>query len=396
LSVRLNKLLAQRGLGARRKCDALIQSGVVRVNGVLVTEPGTQVEPGRDRVLVRGRPLPEPAAPRYYALHKPVGVITTLHDPEGRRTVRELLPPGRRLFPIGRLDADTSGLLLLTDDGELAHHLMHPRYGVEKVYRVWIDRLPDPHQLARLRRGVEFEPGVVSAPARVRVPRPGATDPLLEIALHEGRYRQVRRMCEAVGLGVLRLHRSAYGPLHLGPLERGMCRELSDEEVKLLKAAVARPQSRPRGARQRSYTSGRARRSRPRGEGTPASEALATGPGRREPRGMPSRRELGRVTPRGAETPARREPRGMPSRRKLGRVTPRGDETPARREPRGIPSRRKLGRVTPRGDETPARREPRGKPSRRKLGRVTRRGAEARSRNRRPRRRSGGAPRRRT
>src|SRR5439155_15146593 len=297
LSVRLNKLLAQRGLGARRKCDALIQSGVVRVNGVLVTEPGTQVEPGRDRVLVRGRPLPEPAAPRYYALHKPVGVITTLHDPEGRRTVRELLPPGRRLFPIGRLDADTSGLLLLTDDGDLAHHLMHPRYGVEKVYRAWIDRLPDPHQLARLRRGVEFEPGVVSAPARVRVPRPGATDPLLEIALHEGRYRQVRRMCEAVGLGVLRLHPSAYGPLHLGPLERGMCRELSDEEVKLLKAAVARPQSRPRGARQRSYTSGRARRSRPRGEGTPASEALATGPGRREPRGMPSRRELGPVTP---------------------------------------------------------------------------------------------------
>src|SRR5206468_3646591 len=150
--------------------------------------------PGPSRGTRSGRPLPEPAAPRYYALHKPVGVITTLHDPEGRRTVRELLPPGRRLFPIGRLDADTSGLLLLTDDGELAHHLMHPRYGVEKVYRVWIDRLPDPHQLARLRRGVEFEPGVVSAPARVRVPRPGATDPLLEIALHEGRYRQVRRM----------------------------------------------------------------------------------------------------------------------------------------------------------------------------------------------------------
>jgi len=220
---------------------------------------------------------------------------------------------------------------------------------------------------------------------------------------------------------VLRLHRSAYGPLHLGPLERGMCRELSDEEVKLLKATAGRPRSRPRGARQGSYTSGRARRSRPLGEETPASEALATGPGRREPRGMPSRRKLGRVTPRGAETPARREPRGMPSRRKLGRVTPRGDETPARREPRGIPSRRKLGRVTPRGDETPARREPRGKPSRRKLGRVTprgdwtparrelrgkpsrrklgritRRGAEARSRNRRPRRRSGGAPRRRT
>ena len=129
MSLRLNKLLAQRGVGARRKCDALIQQGRVRGNGRVVLEPGTRVEPDRDRVEVSGRPLPPPAALRYYALHKPVGVISTLDDPEGRRTIRDLLPPGSRLFPVGRLDADTSGLLLLTNDGELAHRLMHPRYG---------------------------------------------------------------------------------------------------------------------------------------------------------------------------------------------------------------------------------------------------------------------------
>src|SRR5207237_5060290 len=143
---RLNKLLAERGLGARRKCDALIQDGHVRVNGTIVREPGTQVEPERDRVQVDGRPLPRAAEPRYFVLNKPVGVITTLEDPEGRRTVREFLPPGGRLFPVGRLDADTSGLLMLTNDGELAHRLMHPRYGVEKVYRVWLDRAPSPGQ----------------------------------------------------------------------------------------------------------------------------------------------------------------------------------------------------------------------------------------------------------
>ncbi|HEY6866815.1 MAG TPA: pseudouridine synthase, partial [Candidatus Eisenbacteria bacterium] len=246
MSIRLNKLLARRGLGARRKCDALIQSGVVRVNGRVVTEPGTMVEPERDRVEVHRRPLPPAAEPRYYMLHKPVGVISTLHDPEGRRTVAELLPPGPRLFPVGRLDADTSGLLVLTNDGELAHRLMHPRYGVVKSYRVRLAAAPDPGQLRRLAEGVEFEPGIVSAPARARVVdlTPGRV--VLVLAMHEGRYRQVRRMCEAVGLTVLGLHRSAYGPLRLGELPRAMWRELSAAEVALLRAASARPRGRGR------------------------------------------------------------------------------------------------------------------------------------------------------
>jgi 23S rRNA pseudouridine2605 synthase len=260
VSIRLNKLLAQRGLGARRKCDDLIRSGVVRVGGEVVTEPGTQVEPERDRVTVSGRPLAVAAAPRYFVLNKPVGVITTLDDPEGRRTVRELLPPGSRLFPVGRLDADTSGLLILTNDGELAHHLMHPRYGVEKVYRARMEQVPTEGALRRLREGVEFEPGIWSSPARVRVLVDEPGDSMIEITLHEGRHRQVRRMCEAVGVTVRSLHRSAYGPLRLGPVQRGMWRELSDEEVRRLRVASARP--RPRG--QVGYDSPRGRGDAPR------------------------------------------------------------------------------------------------------------------------------------
>ena len=241
MSIRLNKLLARRGIGARRKCDALIKEGAVRVNGAVVTEPGTQVEPERDRIEVRGRGLPPAAELRYYVLHKPVGVISTLHDPEGRRTVRDLLPPGARLFPVGRLDADTSGLLVLTNDGELAHRLMHPRYGVDKSYRVRVASPPGPGQLRRLASGVEFEPGVVSAPARVRLVDSRPDRAMLALTIHEGRYRQVRRMCEAVGLTVVSLHRSAYGPLHLGALARGLWRELSADEVARLGAAAARP-----------------------------------------------------------------------------------------------------------------------------------------------------------
>jgi pseudouridine synthase len=243
--IRLNKLLASRGLGARRKCDALIEAGSVRVNGTVVREPGVQVEPDRDRVEVHGRPIPGPSAMRYLMVHKPVGVITTLDDPEGRPTVRTLLPPGPRLFPVGRLDAETSGLLIATNDGELAHHLMHPRYGVRKVYRVRVDRTPDADQIRRLRGGVEFEPRVMSAPCEVRIRNARPERAELEIALHEGRYRQVRRMCEAVGLAVKALHRAAYGPLRIGTLPRGACRDLTTEEVRRLRAASARPVPRP-------------------------------------------------------------------------------------------------------------------------------------------------------
>jgi 23S rRNA pseudouridine2605 synthase len=240
--VRLNKYLADRGVGSRRKCDRLIEEGRVSLNGRVVNEVGSKVEEG-DRVSVDGRALGGKERTVYFVLNKPVGVITTLDDPEGRRTIRELLPRGARVYPVGRLDADTSGLLLLTNDGELAHKLMHPRYGVPKVYRVRLGQEPRADQLRRLASGVRFDPlhkDLVSAPARVRRIDPGFDAIMIEMIVHEGRFRQVRRMCEAVGLEVTGLHRVGYGPLSLGPLARGMFRELSEDEVARLKAMSAR------------------------------------------------------------------------------------------------------------------------------------------------------------
>ena len=277
-TIRLNKLLATRGIGARRKCDRLIESGVVQVNGEVVTAPGARVVEGRDRITVSGRPLPELGAHRYLMLHKPVGVITTLHDPEGRRNIADLIPREGRLYPVGRLDADTSGLLIVTNDGDLAHHLMHPRYGLTKFYRVLLGREPNDQQFARLAAGVEFEPGLRSAPARVRRRDPVPRGAVIEIALHEGRHRQVRRMCEAVGLTVLGLHRWAYGPLKLGELARGVWRELSEAEVAALRTASARPRPRPAGAGgtrgEPRPRSSRAERSKRR-EVRPRAESLA-------------------------------------------------------------------------------------------------------------------------
>jgi pseudouridine synthase len=214
---------------------------VVRVDGRVVKEPGRRVEPDSEQVTVRGRPLPGRSMLRYLMLNKPVGVLTTLSDPEGRRTVREFLPPSPRLFPVGRLDADTSGLLLLTNDGELAHRLMHPRYGVRKVYRVRVSQLPTPDQVRRLRDGVPLDPGVRSAPAEVRVLRGREGRAVVEMAVHEGRYHQVRRMCEVVGLEVKALHRSAYGPLRLARMARGEVRDLTRVEVARLRRESARP-----------------------------------------------------------------------------------------------------------------------------------------------------------
>ncbi len=322
MSVRLNKLLAQRGVGARRKCDELIKSGAVRVNGSVVLEPGTQIEPERDRITVRNQPLAGAAALRHFVLNKPVGVITTLDDPEGRRTIREFMPPGPRLFPVGRLDADTSGLLILTNDGELAHKLMHPRYGVMKVYRVRVDRVPGTEALRRLQEGVEFEPGVRSAPARVRVLADEPGDALLEVALHEGRYRQVRRMCEAVGLAVRALHRSAYGPLRLGPVQRGVFRELSEEEVRRLRAACARPRQRGQG----NYLSPRS--------GSDATYRLARRLEKMEAQGGMAPRPGGEVprAGRGMSPPPPPGARRVTSRASLERPMPGERRAPSREE----------------------------------------------------------------
>ncbi|HET9326481.1 MAG TPA: pseudouridine synthase [Candidatus Eisenbacteria bacterium] len=328
-------MLAGRGIGSRRACDTLIESGVVRVNGAVVREPGRRVEPERDRVMVRGRPLPGRSALRYFLIHKPVGMITTLHDPEGRATVRDLLPPGPRLFPVGRLDADTSGLLLVTNDGELAHKLMHPRYGVEKRYRVLVDEVPDSAQLRRMREGVTLEPGVRTGPADVRLARSQRERPMVDIRIHEGRYRQVRRMCEAVGLGVKALHRYGYGPLQIGTLPRGALRPLSEGEVRKLKAMAARPG----GVAPRRFhgPAPSGERSRPPVPKRPRRERTFEQPRREHPSARPrggrtSDRPRGERTfdrPRAGRTSARprREPTFDQPRRGRTSDRPRGERT---------------------------------------------------------------------
>jgi 23S rRNA pseudouridine2605 synthase len=225
--VRLNAYLARAGVASRRRSDGLIKEGRVRVNGT----PGrvdTFVE-DRDVVEVDGR-LVTLQRLGYVLLHKPADVVTTAHDPHGRPTVVGLVRHPLRVVPVGRLDADTTGVLLLTNDGPLAHRLAHPRYGVEKVYVADVDGEPSDADLRRLAEGVELEDGV-TAPARVRRLTPSR----IELVLHEGRKRQVRRMCEAVGHPVRALHRSVYAGLGLGDLGPGDWRELTPGEVDALR-----------------------------------------------------------------------------------------------------------------------------------------------------------------
>jgi len=235
--VRLNAYLARAGVASRRGADELIKAGRVLVNG----EPGqlnTFVGAG-DAVELDGLPL-TPQRLAYLLLHKPAGVVTTARDPHGRPTVVELVPPEPRVVPVGRLDADTTGALLLTNDGALAHRLAHPRYEVQKVYEAEVEGAPDDRTLRRLERGVELDDGR-SAPARAR--RIAASR--IELAIHEGRKHQVKRMLEAVGHPVRRLHRSRYGGLGLEGLEPGAWRALSDAEVEGLRAATRTRSTRP-------------------------------------------------------------------------------------------------------------------------------------------------------
>ena len=228
--MRLNAYLARAGVASRRSADELIKAGRVTVNGE-AGQLNTFVEQS-DRVEVDGREV-APQRLAYVLLHKPAGVVTTARDPQRRPTVVELVRHEARVVPVGRLDADTTGALLLTNDGPLAHRLAHPRYGVEKVYEVEVARDPSDEQLRQLGEGVQLDDGP-TAPARAR--RLGANR--LELALHEGRKHQVKRMCDAVGLPVARLHRPRYAGLELGDLAPGAWRELTAEEVELLRAAT--------------------------------------------------------------------------------------------------------------------------------------------------------------
>jgi len=228
--VRLNAFLARAGVASRRGADELIRAGRVRVNGA----PGelSTVVGRHDVVEVDGARVQRQRL-AHVLLHKPAGVVTTARDPQGRRTVVDLVPDEPRVVPVGRLDVDTTGALLLTNDGDLAHRLAHPRYGVSKVYEAEVEGTPSPEALARLRGGVELDDGL-TAPAGAR--RLGAGR--IELTLHEGRKHQVKRMCEAVGHPVRHLHRSRYAGLDLAGLGSGESRELTTDEVAALRRLV--------------------------------------------------------------------------------------------------------------------------------------------------------------
>jgi 23S rRNA pseudouridine2605 synthase len=241
MNQRLQKVLAQAGLGSRRACEVLIAGGRVRVNGQVATL-GDRADPEVDEVEVDGALVGVRPGLVHYLLNKPAGVVTTASDPQGRATVVGLVPAEPRVFPVGRLDADTEGLLLLTNDGDLAHRLTHPSFGIDKEYLVEVEGTPARGVVRRLRDGVELEDGV-TAPAKVAAV--GAN--LLRITIHEGRKRQVRRMCDAVGHPVRRLVRVRIGPVSDRRLAPGEWRPLRQYEVRALERAAAgkpRPPSR--------------------------------------------------------------------------------------------------------------------------------------------------------
>jgi 23S rRNA pseudouridine2605 synthase len=240
--MRLVKFLAHAGVASRRAAEGIVGDGRVTVDGEVVTDPARDVDESNAVELDGRRVEPEPR--EVHALNKPVGVVSTARDTHGRPTVVQLVRSRRRLYPVGRLDAETTGLILLTNDGELAERLMHPRYGIKKVYRARVQpgRL-SPRALGTLREGVQLEDGR-TAPAQVRQPATG----VVELTIREGRKRQVRRMLEAVGHRVIELERVAFGPLGLRGLEPGKSRRLTKSEVERLRRATE-----PRGRTKRQH-----------------------------------------------------------------------------------------------------------------------------------------------
>jgi 23S rRNA pseudouridine2605 synthase len=239
--MRLAKYLAAAGVASRRAAEELVRAGRVTVDGSPVTDPAREVSDEHE-VAIDGTRVSVDISRVVYAVNKPAGVVSTAHDPQGRETIVSLVPDGRRLYPVGRLDIDTTGLILLTDDGELAHRLTHPRFEVEKTYRAVVRNPPVRERALRaLRQGVELDDGL-TAPARVR--RVSANT--LELTIHEGRKRQVRRMCEAVGHPVVQLQRIRFGSLELGTLRPGQARRLAGAELAALSAAPAARPSRAR------------------------------------------------------------------------------------------------------------------------------------------------------
>jgi len=236
--LRLNKILAQAGLSSRRGADRLIADGHVSVNGVVTRDLATLADPDVDIVALRGRPLPQAERKRYLVLHKPSGHVTTVTDPQGRPTVADLVSDvGARLYPVGRLDWDVEGVLLMTNDGGLTHRLLHPRYGLPRVYEAEVRGDVRAGDLSRWRRGVTLDDGPAT-PTAVELVHAGGASTVLRLTFTEGRKHEVKRYCEALGHPVQRLRRVAFGPVTLGDLPRGAHRALSPREIAALRAAA--------------------------------------------------------------------------------------------------------------------------------------------------------------
>lgn len=240
---RLQKILAQAGVASRRAAEKMMRDGRVTVNGRVVTRMGTHADPSRDHIKVDGKAIRRPSGQcQYFVAFKPTGMLTTLSDPEDRPTVADLLRAHRirrRVFPVGRLDWDADGLLLLTDDGDLAHRVTHPKHHLTKVYRVKVKGHPNAKAIQRLRRGVPIDGATRSLPAEVRVEREGEGTTWLHVTLREGRQNQLKKMFLHVGHPVRKIRRIAVGPLRLGRLRRGQVRRLTDLELRRLRAALS-------------------------------------------------------------------------------------------------------------------------------------------------------------
>jgi len=237
---RLHKIIAHAGLTSRRQAEDWIREGRVTVNGTVIRKMGHQADSHRDKIKVDGRIIPQSQGISYYSFHKPPGLITSMVDPQGRPNLGDWLKHlrrGKRLYPVGRLDYNSSGLLLLTNHGELAYRLTHPRYEIKKVYEVKIQGLPSERDLQRVRKGIRLKEGV-TAPATVRARKRLNNKAWLEIEIHEGRYREVRRIFEALGYTVEKLIRTRFGPIRLGSLPLGKFQPLSASEIRALLRAV--------------------------------------------------------------------------------------------------------------------------------------------------------------
>lgn len=234
--MRLQKYMAMCGVASRRKSEEIIQEGRVKVNNKIVTELGTIVDPKTDKISVDGKMIKMESNKIYIMINKPIGYVSSLKDEKGRRTVTDLIEGvNERIYPIGRLDADTTGLLLLTNDGDLAYKLTHPRNNIDKKYIAIVDGIPNKSALDSLRKGVYID-GKKTSPAKVKIAKKYDEDSILDIVIHEGRNRQVKKMCEAVGHPVKKLKRVSIGEIEIGGLNVGYWRFLNDEELEYLKS----------------------------------------------------------------------------------------------------------------------------------------------------------------